>query len=162
MKEASLEMLRFFPHARFASPNTPNSSFQILAIVQVMARICTWIRVVWLAFGARRKNSQPLTRVARVADMWGPIGMFRVNRHSGVGRCVGLSTRSLVVQGRPADQAAVRVRLGAPLCRAWSQDLRRDGLEIVLKGGQMGAKNFFGLARDGSTARSGAQSTITA
>jgi uncharacterized protein YgbK (DUF1537 family) len=50
---------------------------------------------------------------------------------------------------------------GAPLCRAWSQDPRRDGLEIVLKGGQMGAKNFFGLARDGSAARSGAQSTIT-
>ena len=33
---------------------------------------------------------------------------------------------------------------GAPLCRAWSQRPDRDGLEIVLKGGQMGAPGFFG------------------
>lgn len=38
---------------------------------------------------------------------------------------------------------------GAPLCRAWSRLQRRDGLEIVLKGGQMGGVDFFGLARDG-------------
>jgi 3-oxoisoapionate kinase len=38
---------------------------------------------------------------------------------------------------------------GAPLCRAWSNSARRDGLEIVLKGGQMGAPSFFGLVRDG-------------
>ena len=38
---------------------------------------------------------------------------------------------------------------GAPLCRAWSSSARRDGLEIVLKGGQMGDSSFFGLARDG-------------
>ena len=39
---------------------------------------------------------------------------------------------------------------GAPLCRAWSTDPRRDGLEIVLKGGQMGEASFFGLAREGT------------
>jgi uncharacterized protein YgbK (DUF1537 family) len=33
---------------------------------------------------------------------------------------------------------------GAPLCRAWSSNPRRDGLEIVLKGGQIGTPNFFG------------------
>jgi 3-oxoisoapionate kinase len=38
---------------------------------------------------------------------------------------------------------------GAPLCRAWSPLPSRDGLEIVLKGGQMGSADFFGLARDG-------------
>ena len=38
---------------------------------------------------------------------------------------------------------------GAPLCRAWSTDPRRDGLEIVLKGGQIGQADFFGLARTG-------------
>jgi uncharacterized protein YgbK (DUF1537 family) len=32
---------------------------------------------------------------------------------------------------------------GAPLCRAWSLDPARDGLEIVLKGGQMGPPDFF-------------------
>ena len=38
---------------------------------------------------------------------------------------------------------------GAPLCRAWSRSARRDGLEIVLKGGQMGSSAFLGMARDG-------------
>ncbi len=33
---------------------------------------------------------------------------------------------------------------GAPLCRTWSDDASRDGLEVVLKGGQMGAATFYG------------------
>ena len=33
---------------------------------------------------------------------------------------------------------------GAPLCRVWSADPQRDGLQIVLKGGQIGADAFFG------------------
>ena len=41
---------------------------------------------------------------------------------------------------------------GAPLCRAWSRNPRRDGLEIVLKGGQMGDASFFGRVRDGAPA----------
>ncbi|MBL8209542.1 MAG: four-carbon acid sugar kinase family protein [Bryobacterales bacterium] len=32
---------------------------------------------------------------------------------------------------------------GAPLCRAWSNDAQRDGIEIVFKGGQCGAPEFF-------------------
>ena len=32
---------------------------------------------------------------------------------------------------------------GAPLCRAHSDDARLDGLDIVLKGGQMGPPGFF-------------------
>ena len=39
---------------------------------------------------------------------------------------------------------------GAPLCRATSAQAGRDGLEIVLKGGQIGSSSFFGLARDGT------------
>ncbi len=38
---------------------------------------------------------------------------------------------------------------GAPLCRAWSDQPARDGLQIVLKGGQMGAVDFFGALRNG-------------
>jgi uncharacterized protein YgbK (DUF1537 family) len=38
---------------------------------------------------------------------------------------------------------------GAPLCRAWSALPRRDGLEIVLKGGQMGTPSFFASVRAG-------------
>lgn len=39
---------------------------------------------------------------------------------------------------------------GAPLCRAYSDDPLFDGLEVVLKGGQMGEAGFFPLARDGT------------
>jgi uncharacterized protein YgbK (DUF1537 family) len=36
---------------------------------------------------------------------------------------------------------------GAPLCRGYSEDPRVDGLEIALKGGQMGRPDYFGMAR---------------
>lgn len=36
---------------------------------------------------------------------------------------------------------------GAPLCRGYSNDARFDGLEIALKGGQMGRADYFGMAR---------------
>jgi uncharacterized protein YgbK (DUF1537 family) len=49
---------------------------------------------------------------------------------------------------------AAELSPGAPLCRAWSRKTQRDGLEIVLKGGQMGGASFFGLVRDGHTHRS--------
>lgn len=35
---------------------------------------------------------------------------------------------------------------GAPLCRAHSDDIALDGIDIILKGGQMGPPNFFALA----------------
>ena len=38
---------------------------------------------------------------------------------------------------------------GAPLCRAWSAEPQRDGLQIVLKGGQLGEASFFGAVREG-------------
>ena len=42
---------------------------------------------------------------------------------------------------------------GAPLCRTWSDEESRNGLEIVLKGGQIGNENFFGQARAGGSMR---------
>ncbi len=38
---------------------------------------------------------------------------------------------------------------GAPLCRGHAEDPRIDGLEIALKGGQMGGPDYFGRARGG-------------
>lgn len=38
---------------------------------------------------------------------------------------------------------------GVPLCRAWSDDPKRDGLEIALKGGQLGSVDFYGQVRAG-------------
>ena len=51
--------------------------------------------------------------------------------------------------GIDALSVAAGVAPGAPLCRAWSSDPARDGLEIVLKGGQIGQADFFGVVRDG-------------
>jgi uncharacterized protein YgbK (DUF1537 family) len=41
---------------------------------------------------------------------------------------------------------------GAPLCRAWSDDPERDGMEVVFKGGQCGGEDFFELVRQGRAA----------
>ena len=38
---------------------------------------------------------------------------------------------------------------GSPLCRAWSDNPRFDGFEIVFKGGQVGGEDFFGLVLQG-------------
>lgn len=53
-----------------------------------------------------------------------------------------LGIRALTVQAAMAP--------GAPLCRVCSDVPGRDGLEIVLKGGQMGSASFFGAVRDGT------------
>lgn len=52
-----------------------------------------------------------------------------------------LGIRALTMQARLVP--------GAPLCRAWAEGTSRDGLEVVLKGGQIGAADFFGRVRDG-------------
>jgi uncharacterized protein YgbK (DUF1537 family) len=39
---------------------------------------------------------------------------------------------------------------GSPICRAWSTNPARDGLQILLKGGQIGGADFFGAARRGN------------
>ena len=41
---------------------------------------------------------------------------------------------------------------GSPLCRAWAPDPAIDGLQILLKGGQVGGDSLFGDVRRGSPA----------
>lgn len=41
---------------------------------------------------------------------------------------------------------------GVPLCRAWSDDAKRDGLQVALKGGQLGGPSFYGQVRAGQLA----------
>jgi uncharacterized protein YgbK (DUF1537 family) len=41
---------------------------------------------------------------------------------------------------------------GAALCRAYGTG-EHDGLQIALKGGQMGSQDYFGWIRDGGGAR---------
>jgi 3-oxoisoapionate kinase len=52
--------------------------------------------------------------------------------------------------GISALSVAAGLAPGSPLCRVWSDLPRRDGLEIVLKGGQIGEASFFGSVRAGT------------
>jgi uncharacterized protein YgbK (DUF1537 family) len=54
--------------------------------------------------------------------------------------------------GIQAFTVAAGMAPGVPLCRAWSDDARRDGLEIALKGGQLGLPSFYGDVRAGRVA----------
>ncbi len=49
--------------------------------------------------------------------------------------------------GLEALEVQAEIAPGAPLCRGHSRDARIDGLEIALKGGQMGKADYFGQAR---------------
>jgi uncharacterized protein YgbK (DUF1537 family) len=42
---------------------------------------------------------------------------------------------------------------GSPLCRVHSHDPNVDGLEIALKGGQIGSDSYFETIRQGSVTR---------
>jgi uncharacterized protein YgbK (DUF1537 family) len=72
---------------------------------------------------------------------------------SGVRRIVvaGGDTSTHVVKqlGLDALTFAAPLAPGAPLCRGYAPGSPLDGLELVLKGGQMGPEEFFAQARDG-------------
>ncbi len=63
----------------------------------------------------------------------------------------GGDTSSQVTQVLAPDALSIVARLapGAPLCRLHAADQALDGLEVALKGGQMGDPNFLLKARDG-------------
>ena len=71
--------------------------------------------------------------------------------HTAVRRVViaGGDTSSYAMQeiGLEALEMQAEIAPGAPLCRGHSRDARIDGLEIALKGGQMGKADYFGQAR---------------
>ncbi len=76
-------------------------------------------------------------------------------RQTGVRRVVlcGGDTSSHAVQqlGLTALTFAGTLAPGAPLCRAHAEETTGlDGLELVLKGGQIGPEDFFRIARDGN------------
>ncbi len=60
------------------------------------------------------------------------------------------SGHAAAMLGIDALTAVAPVAPGSPLCRAHSVDPSRDGLQIALKGGQVGGDDFFRAVRDGS------------
>ena len=57
---------------------------------------------------------------------------------------------SLVSPAELQAYAVAQLVPGAPLCRVWSDAPGMDGMEVVLKGGQMGQADFFGRVLHGS------------
>jgi 3-oxoisoapionate kinase len=70
----------------------------------------------------------------------------------------GGDTSSQVTKALGPQALVVVARLapGAPLCRMVGGGARVDGLEVALKGGQMGDASYFELARRGRSASPGA------
>jgi uncharacterized protein YgbK (DUF1537 family) len=63
------------------------------------------------------------------------------------------SSHAAAMLGIDALTAIAPMSPGSPLCRAHSTDPTRDGLEIALKGGQVGGDDFFCAVRDGTSQR---------
>ncbi len=60
------------------------------------------------------------------------------------------STHAVRRLGIDALTFAAPISPGAPLCTAHSTNARTNGLQLVLKGGQVGAPDFFGTVLRGS------------
>lgn len=61
------------------------------------------------------------------------------------------SGHAAAMLGIDALTAVAPVAPGSPLCRAHAIDRARDGLQIALKGGQVGGPDFFCAVRDGTS-----------
>jgi uncharacterized protein YgbK (DUF1537 family) len=88
-----------------------------------------------------------------VSDQLGAVVDAIVRRHP-LRRVVlsGGDTSSRVTQVLAPDALQIRARLapGAPLCTVLSSAPHLRGLELALKGGQMGAADYFVRALRGS------------
>jgi len=94
----------------------------------------------------------PVETNARIGGALGEIvrrliGATRLKRAAvSGGDTSGFAMRAL---GAYALEAIAAIAPGAPLCRVFSTDPKVDGIEIALKGGQMGKADFFGSVRAG-------------
>jgi 3-oxoisoapionate kinase len=108
--------------------------------------------VARLAEARSRTGIDPETANHRIGAALGRI-LARTIRETGVRRAVisggdtsGHASRQL---GLYALTALAPTIPGAAIFRAWSDDPAFDGLELALKGGQMGGEDYFGRVRDG-------------
>ena len=97
-------------------------------------------------------GSDPIEINARIGGALGEI-LKRLIGEGGViraavsgGDTAGFAMHAL---GACALEAIAPIAPGAPLCRVFSTDPKVDGIEITLKGGQMGKEDFFGSVRAG-------------
>jgi uncharacterized protein YgbK (DUF1537 family) len=106
--------------------------------------------VIYSALGSASVNGSPGGE--RLGHYLGDLMRDAVLR-SGVRRAIvaGGDTSSHAVSrlGISALTFAAIMAPGAPLCRVESDVARMDGLELVLKGGQVGSRDFFEQVRKG-------------
>jgi uncharacterized protein YgbK (DUF1537 family) len=120
-----------------------------------------------LVFTATGPDDPALARVASAAEASGqPAGEINDRIGSGLGRLLGRVmqharlTRAVIAGGDTSGHATRELGIyaltalapiapGSPLCRAYSDDRAHDQFEIALKGGQIGAPDFFCAVRHG-------------
>ena len=93
-----------------------------------------------------------------LGDALGEIVLALTQRHT-LPRLVlaGGDTSGRIVDHLPivALEATSPLARGSPICRAYSADARFDTMELVLKGGQIGERDFFVSAKAGTAASAG-------
>jgi uncharacterized protein YgbK (DUF1537 family) len=88
--------------------------------------------VLGTALGRILREALAQSRVRRVCIAGGDTSSF-------AGKTLGIEALEMIAPLTP----------GAPLCRAHARGSPVDGREVVFKGGQVGAENYFGVIRDG-------------
>ncbi|MDE3105333.1 MAG: four-carbon acid sugar kinase family protein [Acidobacteriota bacterium] len=109
--------------------------------------------VLYTALGPLQPGAAPAPH--RLGQALGRVTHRLLQQCGGLTRVVlcGGDTASHAVPQLPVSalQWLAPLAPGAPLCRAYGEDGFRD-VELVLKGGQIGAEDFFALARAGGAA----------
>lgn len=89
-----------------------------------------------------------------IGDALGEVARALVERHA-LPRLVfaGGDSSGRIVSQLPFEalEAVAPLAPGSPICRAHASEHRFDGVELVLKGGQVGAADFFISAKAGGT-----------
>src|SRR5204863_5352437 len=92
-------------------------------------------RILGAALGKVLRGALEQTKVRRLCIAGGDTSSF--------------AARALGIE---AVEMSAPLTPGAPLCRAFARGSPADGLEIVFKGCQVGAENYFNLVKLGKTA----------
>jgi uncharacterized protein YgbK (DUF1537 family) len=109
--------------------------------------------VAALRSAVETSGANPETANDRIGAGLGLV-LGRVVREAGLRRAViaggDTSGHAALRLGVHALTATAPLAPGAPLCRAHADDPALDGLELALKGGQVGGPDFFPAAKAGS------------
>ncbi|WP_127902420.1 four-carbon acid sugar kinase family protein [Solirhodobacter olei] len=114
--------------------------------------------VARLAEALARSAAEPAAVNQRIGEGLGLI-LARLLRHPGISRAAVLggdsSGHACRALGITALEAVAPLAPGCPLCRAHGSAAPVDGLEIALKGGQMGPPDILGIIRAGGATAHG-------